>query len=362
MAKWISKSVPRFLALSVLLSHLLWQVPLARAATFTVINLNDSGAGSLRQAITDANASVGADVISFSVAGTITLSSDLPEITEDLQIDASSTTQSGPNIIISASSRTYGLSFTGGGNHEVWGIGITGANDCIKVASVSSLNIGGASSEKDITLNGCSGAGLKINSGSNITIKNALIGTSAANGHGIDISTSSESITIGGTSSAERVVISGNTNNGINAIGVSTLSIKGSYIGTNAAGTSAQANGNDGIYIGTGCSTVTIGGSTSGAGNVISGNTSHGIELNSNSTTVSGNYIGTNAAGTGAIANGGSGIKVQSGSNVIGGSSSADRNIISGNTGSGVHIDASLRSANSNYIKYNYIGIKADDS
>src|SRR5258706_11084212 len=52
-----------------------------QAATYTVVNTNDSGAGSLRQAITDANANAGADTINFDTAGvfatprTITLTS-----------------------------------------------------------------------------------------------------------------------------------------------------------------------------------------------------------------------------------------------------------------------------------------------
>ncbi|MFH1536434.1 MAG: right-handed parallel beta-helix repeat-containing protein, partial [Patescibacteria group bacterium] len=64
------------------------------AATYTVSNTNDSGAGSLRQAITDANANPGTDTIDFSglpTGGqeTITLSSALPDITESVIIDAS---------------------------------------------------------------------------------------------------------------------------------------------------------------------------------------------------------------------------------------------------------------------------------
>ena len=63
----------------------------AAAATFTVTNTNDSGAGSLRQAITDANASRGADVILFNIAGsgphTISPGLPLPRITDSVVID-----------------------------------------------------------------------------------------------------------------------------------------------------------------------------------------------------------------------------------------------------------------------------------
>ena len=64
------------------------------AATYTVSNTDDSGAGSLRQAITDANANAGTDTIDFSglpTGGqeTITLSSSLPDISETVIIDAS---------------------------------------------------------------------------------------------------------------------------------------------------------------------------------------------------------------------------------------------------------------------------------
>ena len=55
-----------------------------------VVNVNDSGAGSLRQAILDANATAGADVIQFdaSLTGTITLASDLPALTEAVTVNA----------------------------------------------------------------------------------------------------------------------------------------------------------------------------------------------------------------------------------------------------------------------------------
>lgn len=56
-------------------------------STFTVLNLADSGAGSLRQAVLDANDNPGADLIEFAggFQGTIPLSSEL-SITDDLII------------------------------------------------------------------------------------------------------------------------------------------------------------------------------------------------------------------------------------------------------------------------------------
>ena len=64
------------------------------AATFIVTNLNDSGAGSLRQAIADADAAVGTDTITFSVSGTIMLESRLAYIHDPagLTIDGSGQT------------------------------------------------------------------------------------------------------------------------------------------------------------------------------------------------------------------------------------------------------------------------------
>ena len=62
------------------------------AATFTVSNVNDSGVGSLRQAILEANARPGVDEITFAqLEGTITLTSGQLAITDDLSIGVAST-------------------------------------------------------------------------------------------------------------------------------------------------------------------------------------------------------------------------------------------------------------------------------
>ena len=71
-----------------------WQMAAFATQTFTVTNINDSGPGSLRQAMIDANAACAhAGVVSGSCAidvaadGTIPLSSDLPLIFNNLRID-----------------------------------------------------------------------------------------------------------------------------------------------------------------------------------------------------------------------------------------------------------------------------------
>ena len=81
------------LALAVALGTLLPltnQVALA-VSSFTVTNTNDSGVGSLRQAILDANANPGLDNINFAIPGagphTIQPTSGLPTITDPVIID-----------------------------------------------------------------------------------------------------------------------------------------------------------------------------------------------------------------------------------------------------------------------------------
>ena len=74
------------IAISLLLVQTLQPAPLARAAQGIVSNTNDSGSGSLRQALLDANAATGADVITFNLqtGSTILLASPLPPIYDDV--------------------------------------------------------------------------------------------------------------------------------------------------------------------------------------------------------------------------------------------------------------------------------------
>src|SRR4029079_18065897 len=60
-------------------------------AVFTVTNVNDSGAGSLRQAILDANSTVAKDDIVFAMAGSVThliaAQTPLPTVTGAVTVD-----------------------------------------------------------------------------------------------------------------------------------------------------------------------------------------------------------------------------------------------------------------------------------
>ena len=112
--------------------------------------------------------------------------------------------------------------------------------------------------------------------------------------------------------------------------------VEGNYDSANAAGTAALPNGGDGIKIGLGATNNTIGGTVSGARNIISGNVGDGVVISGSGTTgnlVEGNYIGTNAAGTAALGNATDGVQVSSGAtgNTIGGTANGAANVISGN-------------------------------
>ncbi len=142
-----------------------------------------------------------------------------------------------------------------------------------------------ASSSNTITENLISGnvqEGLLITGGANSVLDN-LIGTSAAgtaalaNGVGLDITGSNNSI--GGAATGAGNVLSGNTTDGVLLSGASGVVIEGNIIGLAADGSSILGQGGDGISLDSASSGNTIGGTIAGAGNIISGNSGFGIDL-----------------------------------------------------------------------------------
>ena len=147
---------------------------------------------------------------------------------------------------------------------------------------------------------------------------------------------------VGGTTVAARNVISGNASDGIDAGGGDGAIIQGNYIGTDVTGTQALGN-TRGVRLFSGATNLLVGGSTAGAGNVISGNQEFGVYFaGGDNVVVEGNYIGTNASQATPIGNG-SGQGPEGGvyltgatGNLIGGTSVAARNLIAFNHGPGV--------------------------
>ena len=167
---------------------------------------------------------------------------------------------------------------------------------------------------------------------------------------------------IGNGTALGRNVISGNGHEGIRIEGSTTLNneVIGNYIGTDPTGTSAMQNGTNGIYILSGSSYNRIGGTQAGYGNVISGNSFTGINLNTAyDNDILSNCVGLDANGNTAVPNGSYGIYFQgaSNNNNIGNGSTAGRNIVSGNTYYGIFFNGS--GVNNNQILGNYVGTDA---
>jgi titin len=344
-------------------------------ATFTVTSTADSGAGSLRQAILDANADPFVDTIAFSIGGgvqTIRPASQLPLLTKPVVVDG--TTQPGyagsPLVVLDggrAGTSASGLTLTGG-NSAVEGLvvnhfggsgivlsglggdsilgdylgtdfaGTRGAGNNIGLQIDSANNVVGSTSPAARNLISDNQVGIRINGTGNVVLGN-YIGTDATGTHalgdGVGVGLAGNGNQIGGTQAGARNVISGCASAGV-SIAANGNSVQGNYIGTDATGTSALGNGT-GVFLDTSQVNL-LGGTEPGAGNLISGN-GDGIALsNSTSNAIQGNFIGTNATGTTAVGNL-RGVLDRSGSNAIGGIASGAGNVISGNCGNGVELD-----------------------
>jgi parallel beta-helix repeat protein len=162
---------------------------------------------------------------------------------------------------------------------------------------------------------------------------------------------------VGGTASGAGNVISGNGNYGVNIYGLSATGnlVQGNTIGLAAGGATVLGNAGEGIAISDAATGNTIGGATSGAGNVISGNGDDGVAIRNAGTagnTVQGNIIGADSTGTLDRGNANDGISITS--------SAADNtivgNLISGNDDQGIY----LKTTSGNVVQDNLIGTAGD--
>ncbi len=330
MKKTILTILAAFPALAVSLS----------AATFTVSNTNMTGAGSLQQAILDANANPGADVITFNMPAdglTITPTNALPTIVEPVEIDGS--TQPG---------------FAGAPIIELNGASAGAAADGLKIATSNSII-------RALVINRFLGDGIEITNGTGNKVEGCYLGlnlgglTDQGNTLNGVLITNGANNTIGGLAVSNRNYIAGNNQNGV-IIGGATATnnlLLGNVIGLNVAEADI-GNSQDGVRVVAPLNV--IGGGASGARNVISGNASQGIEIGTAGvgTIVRGNHIGADSTGAIDRGNSADGILVSAGGVIIGGSNVGEGNLISGNGGDGVELNGA--SATNNIIHGNIIG------
>lgn len=315
----------------------------AGATTFTVINTNAAGAGSLQQAILDANASAGTDLISFNIPSgglTIAPTNALPSITEPVTIDGS--TQPG---------------FVSAPIIELNGTSAGATVDGLKLNTSNSLI-------RALVINRFLGDGIEITNGANNIIEGCYLGLNLAGltdlGNTLNgiLLTNAANNTIGGLTTASRNYIAGNNQNGVSLNGISTTNnvIRGNFIGLNVNNADIGNTG-DGVRVL--APSNLIGGSASGARNIISGNNSEGIEITpaGSNTIVHGNYLGTDSTGMLDRGNSSDGILVVAGGVIIGGSNAGEGNLISGNTGDGIEFNGIT--AINNLVQGNIIGANA---
>jgi parallel beta-helix repeat protein len=305
---------------------------LASGATFTVTSNLDAGAGTLREAITLANGTVGIDNINFNFGAptTITLTSCLPAIVDPVIIDG----------------YTDGASLPGAPS-------ITVQANCINGFEFNAGSTG--STIKGLVIYGCNRGIYLINS-SNHTIQGNFIGTNSTgtavapsiiSWNGIEIDQSSNNL-IGGLVLGEQNLISGCNEQAIRIQGSSLNNIiRGNLMGTNRTGTASIPNGQNAVFqIGASNGTLV-------EFNLISGNGQRAVfSDNCTNLIVQSNLIGTNATGNAALGNGTFGLEIVGNSH----NPSILNNVIGASTFHGIAINNCLRPI----IKGNKIGVGFD--
>jgi parallel beta-helix repeat protein len=253
--------------------------------TFIVINTNDSGIGSLRQAMLDAINSGLLSTILFNIPGTpphtINLSSPLPVIATSMEILGSSQPGSNGTPPIEINGFNAGLLSSGfvfnGGSGTIEGLTINrfagnGIGGLFTGTTIISNNFIGTNAAGTAALSNGTGINGQIADGANVEISNNLVSGNGAGG-----------IVISSGVSPDNLEISNNT------------------VGLNSAGTAPIGNGFQGLLL-----QDTQAGNISN--NVISGNLGSGVMVvGSSNLTLQNNLIGTNLIG-GILGNSGSGI------------------------------------------------------
>lgn len=377
---------------------------------FMVLNTNDSGAGSLRQAILDTNANPGRDTITFAIPGSpyvVNPTTPLPAITDELLVDG--TTQPGyagsPVVEVSGSSG-YGFDIQAS-NTTLRGLAITqhALDGVFAESGLTNVRIVGNTIGTDAagsTGRGNANAGIRLRSSNSVVDDNVISGN-VQNGILVE---GSASDTISGNTiglapdgvtllpnqwsgitmydGSSNTVISGNTISGNVQWGVdiqhsgALAPVTGTQIHDNTIGLDVNGGllpqgaadwiGNDSHNYGPKQRGNLLGGvrldeapgTVVGPDNAISGNTGHGVAVLGSASpapVIRGNRIGTDAAGIVDRGNTDDGIHVEAPGVVIGGTTVADRNLVSANLSDGIRLQGSGGSGT--VIVGNYVGTDA---
>jgi hypothetical protein len=322
--------------------------PQAEAAgcSTVVTNTNDSGAGSLREAINCANTDSAPDTISFDIPGTgvhtISPTSALPAIITPVTIDGYTQGASTPTLTDDAKRNT-----TQYGSNAVLLVELNGQNAGIAAGLAFSYGSEG-SALRGLCINRFYSAGVLISSDVNgatgVTVTGCFIGTdvagSAALGNGEGVFINGSGNRIGAVGNPNTNIISGNAASGVRIFGGSNNTLQNNVIGMGTANSAALGNGGAGAYIRSTASGNTIGGANFLSRNTISGNTGDGILIEGASNTISNNFIGVDASGKTRRGNGGNGVhvSVSVAGNAIGGAQGT-ANLIGGNAGDGIRLE-----------------------
>jgi IPT/TIG domain/S-layer homology domain len=271
---------------------------LAFGNTYTVTTTADAGAGSLRQAITDANTNPGADTIAFAIVGTgphtITLASDLPGITDAVTIDGYTQGGASPNT-------------------RPVGEGLDTVLQVVVTANASGACF--ASSASNVTIRGlvvhrCNTAAIQLTgAGTNNVVAGNFLGTLAdgatlpANGNvsaGVSIS-GQTGARVGGTLPADRNLIAGFNFGQVSVSGGTGHLVQGNLIGLKASGleTLAGQDAANGVHVTAG--SAVVGGSAAAARNAFGSNLSGVLVQGTADATIEGNFFGLDVTGERAI-------------------------------------------------------------
>ena len=325
--------------------------------TFTVKNTNDSGLGSLRQAIESVNQATVACTIDFDIINAglqeIELQSALPPIVTPVNLDGLSQPGSTANTPL---------------------IEIDGTDAGAEAAGLDFTSLAAGSTVSGLLITDFSAGGVIVNNAPNVTLSDLAVGVTEISGN-IPVVAGNDCEGVyflgGSNDTLSDSVVAANNGMGVQIQDASCDLISGDYIGTDVTGMrqvdafgKSLGNACDGVYICDGATDNTV------TDSVIGNNMGDGVELSGSGTdsnTVACDLIGINAQSTYDLPNY-DGVEIDDGasSNTIGAvTTGTPSDVISGNNWDGVHIVDSTTGTGGAPTQYNvvegdYIGVTAN--